>query len=212
MFEAAGASHPKSTKAHMVAPKLVKVVKRAERERLGQQAAGSMSPKPSSRDRARALAARVKEWVSEFEQARPVRLQELKQQLGWQEVGGGRLTAQAGSESVGRGEAAAARIRRHRGVRRSDDRCTTEQATSGRGVVGSRRAADNLIPRARLLTREQSFIERSRRRDRPEHVHQPPRTDTEEVSRQIRKVEGDVRLGRHRPSTVAQVCLYPDRK
>lgn len=84
----------------MVTPNLVKVVKRAERERLGQQAAGSMSPKPSSRDRARALAARVKEWVSEFEQARPVRLQELKQQLGWQEFGGDGLPAQAVSDSV----------------------------------------------------------------------------------------------------------------
>jgi len=72
----------------MITPNLVKVVKRAERERLGQQAAGSTNPKPSSRDRASPLAARVKEWVSEFEQARPVRLQELRRQLGWQELGG----------------------------------------------------------------------------------------------------------------------------
>jgi hypothetical protein len=82
----------------MITPNLIKVVKRAERERQGQQAAGNS--KPSSRDVARALAARVKEWVSEFEQARPVRLQELRRQLGWQEVGGGGLSAQAVSDAV----------------------------------------------------------------------------------------------------------------
>jgi len=84
----------------MVTPNPVKIVKRAERERPGPQAAGDTNPEPSSRERARALAARVREWVSEFEQARPVRLQELRRQLGWQELGEDGLSAQAVSDSV----------------------------------------------------------------------------------------------------------------
>ena len=84
----------------MVTFHLVKIVKRAERERQGQQAAGSTNPEPSSRERARALAARVRGWVSEFEQARPVRLQELRRQLGWQEIVGDGLSAQAVSDSI----------------------------------------------------------------------------------------------------------------
>jgi len=84
----------------MVTFNLVKIVKRAERERQGQRAAGSTNPEPSSREGARALAARVREWVSEFEQARPVRLQELRRQLGWQEIVGDGLSAQAVSDSV----------------------------------------------------------------------------------------------------------------
>ncbi|HWW74741.1 MAG TPA: hypothetical protein VNZ44_05045 [Pyrinomonadaceae bacterium] len=79
---------------------MVKVVKRAERGRPVQQAAGSTNPEPPSRDGARALATRVREWVSEFEQARPVRLQELRRRLGWQELGGDGLPVQAVSDSV----------------------------------------------------------------------------------------------------------------
>lgn len=78
----------------------IKVIKRDERQRPGPPAAESRSPEPSRRDRARALASRVKEWVSEFEQARPVRLQELRRQLGWPEIGGDGLTVQAVSDAV----------------------------------------------------------------------------------------------------------------
>jgi len=78
----------------------VKVIKRAERRRPEPPTAESRSPEPSRRDRARALASRVKEWVSEFEQARPVRLQELRRQLGWPEIGGDGLTVQAVGDPV----------------------------------------------------------------------------------------------------------------
>jgi len=78
----------------------VKVIKRAERQRPGPPTAESRSPELSRRDTARALAARVKEWVSEFEQARPVRLQELRQRLGWPEIGGDGLRVQAVSDPV----------------------------------------------------------------------------------------------------------------
>jgi hypothetical protein len=84
----------------MVNQHMVKVIKRAERRRPEPPSAESRSPELSRRDTARALAARVKEWVSEFEQARPVRLQELKRRLGWPEVGGGGLTVQAVSDPV----------------------------------------------------------------------------------------------------------------
>ena len=65
---------------------LISVVKRAERERPGQQAAVAPRPESSPSDLARELAATVKGWVGEFEQNRPARLQELRQQLGWPEV------------------------------------------------------------------------------------------------------------------------------
>ena len=84
----------------MVSNNRLKVVKRAERQRPEQQAAGGTNAELSSRARARALAARVKEWVSEFEQARPVRLQELRRRLGWPEIGGDGLRVQAVSDPV----------------------------------------------------------------------------------------------------------------
>ena len=84
----------------MISHHPVKVIKRAERQRPGQQTAESRSPELSPRDEARALAARVKEWVSELEQARPVRLQELRGQFGWPEIGGDGLTVQAASDPV----------------------------------------------------------------------------------------------------------------
>lgn len=86
----------------MVTRNLVKVVKRAERQQPEQPAAESTSPELSPRRRARALAARVKEWVREFEQARPVRLEELRRQLGWSELGGdGRAFQAAGEPAEG---------------------------------------------------------------------------------------------------------------
>jgi hypothetical protein len=84
----------------MVNHQPVKVIKRAERLRPGPPTAESRSPELSQRDRARALAARVKEWVSEFEQSRPVQLQELKRRLGWPEIGGDGLTVPAVSDPV----------------------------------------------------------------------------------------------------------------
>jgi hypothetical protein len=84
----------------MVTHHMVKIVKRAEREQSGQQAAGGTSLQTSSRREAQELAARVKEWVTEFERARPVRLQELRRQLGWPEIAEDGLTVQAVSDSV----------------------------------------------------------------------------------------------------------------
>jgi hypothetical protein len=69
----------------MVSHNLIRVVKRAERERLGRLAAGGPRPEPSARNLARELAATVKGWVGEFEQNRPARLEELRRQLGWTE-------------------------------------------------------------------------------------------------------------------------------
>ena len=82
----------------MATPNLVKVVKRAARPQSEPSAAESTSSEPSPRHRARALTARVKEWVSEFEQARPMRLEELRRQLGWPELGGGGLAVQAAGD------------------------------------------------------------------------------------------------------------------
>lgn len=70
----------------MITQHLIKVVKRTERERLGQEAAGDTSLQIPSRREARELAATVKEWITELELARPVRLQELRRQLGWPEI------------------------------------------------------------------------------------------------------------------------------
>jgi hypothetical protein len=84
----------------MISHYSIKVIKRAERQRPEPPTAESRSPELSRRDTARALAARVKEWVSELEQARPVRLQELKRRLGWPESGGDGLTVQAVSDPV----------------------------------------------------------------------------------------------------------------
>ena len=64
---------------------LIKVIKRDERERLEQQAAGSTHSESPAREKARGLAATVKEWISESRQNRLARYQESKQQLGWSE-------------------------------------------------------------------------------------------------------------------------------
>ena len=84
----------------MVSYRPVKVVKLAEQRRPEQPATGQMNPELASRDEARALAARVKEWVSEVEQARPVRFQELRRQLGWWEIKGDSLPAQTVSNPL----------------------------------------------------------------------------------------------------------------
>lgn len=70
----------------MVSHNLIRVVKRAERERAGRQAAAGPRPESSPHNLARELAATVKGWVGEFVQNRPARLQELRRQLGWPEV------------------------------------------------------------------------------------------------------------------------------
>ena len=70
----------------MVSHNLIKVVKREERERPARQTAVGPRPELSPRNLARELAATVKEWIGEFEQNRPARLQELRRQLGWPEI------------------------------------------------------------------------------------------------------------------------------
>jgi hypothetical protein len=62
----------------------IKVVKRAERS--GPHDARSPPAEPSVNEEARALAATVNEWVSEFRQTRLKQHQEIKRQLGWPEV------------------------------------------------------------------------------------------------------------------------------
>lgn len=57
----------------------IKLIKRAERERVEKQFAGSANPELSAREKSRELAAAVKEWVSEFQQTRQ---REIEQQLG----------------------------------------------------------------------------------------------------------------------------------
>jgi hypothetical protein len=89
----------KINKADMINQNLIKVVKRAERERLEGRPAAVAAPALSARGKARQLATTVKEWISEFERARPVRLQELRRQLGWPEIEGDSLPYQADEES-----------------------------------------------------------------------------------------------------------------
>jgi hypothetical protein len=61
----------------------IKIIKRAERERLEQEVAESAKAHSSADEKASELTATVKEWISEFRRKRPARSQELKQQLGW---------------------------------------------------------------------------------------------------------------------------------
>ena len=63
----------------------IKLIKRVERERAEQQAEGSSNQELSAHSKTRVMVATLKEWVSEFQQARDVRYQETKQQLGWSE-------------------------------------------------------------------------------------------------------------------------------
>jgi hypothetical protein len=84
----------------MVSHNMIKVVKRAERERLKELAAGVAGPESSPRHRARELAAGVKEWVIEFEQTRLARLQELRRRLGWSEPEGDGLPHRAVNDSI----------------------------------------------------------------------------------------------------------------
>jgi hypothetical protein len=73
------------SKADMEEHNLIRVIKRAEREQLERQAAESTNSETSARDKARELAATVKEWISEFRQSRPAQSQEIKRQIGWPE-------------------------------------------------------------------------------------------------------------------------------
>lgn len=84
----------------MLSHHLIKVVKRAERERPGRQAAEDARPESSPRHLARELAATVKGWVGEFEQNRPARLEELRRQLGWPEIEREGRLRRAAEESV----------------------------------------------------------------------------------------------------------------
>src|SRR4051812_19516001 len=70
------------SKADMEERNLIRVIKRAEREQLERQAAESTNSETSARDKARELAATVKEWIREFRQSRPARRQEIKRQIG----------------------------------------------------------------------------------------------------------------------------------
>ena len=83
----------------MVSQNPIKVVKRAERERPGERPAAGAAPALSARGKARQLAATVEEWIGEFERTRPVRLQELRRQLGWSEIKGDSLPCQADEDS-----------------------------------------------------------------------------------------------------------------
>ena len=65
----------------------IKLIKRAERGRSGQQAAAAVSSELTAHEKARTLEATVKAWISEFRQIRQARYQEGKQQLGWPENG-----------------------------------------------------------------------------------------------------------------------------
>lgn len=68
--------------------KLIKVIKRAEREQTAQVAAavvGSAHSESPAHDKASKLAATVESWISEFRQTRQTRHQEFEQQLGWRQ-------------------------------------------------------------------------------------------------------------------------------
>ena len=56
----------------------IKVIKRAERERLEQEVAESANVDSSADEQARKLTATVKEWISELRRTRPARSQEIK--------------------------------------------------------------------------------------------------------------------------------------
>lgn len=64
---------------------IIKVIKRAERERLEQQTAGSANSESRARGKSREMAATVRGWVGELRQSRPARYREFKQRLGWSE-------------------------------------------------------------------------------------------------------------------------------
>ena len=70
---------------------MIKVIKRAERERSEQQDAGGVGAELSAREKARAVVATVKQWIGESRQAREERSQESRQQLGWSCVGHGEV-------------------------------------------------------------------------------------------------------------------------
>jgi hypothetical protein len=54
----------------MVSKRQVRIVKRIERERMVEEAAGGAGPSQSPREAARDLMATVTEWVNEFQQER----------------------------------------------------------------------------------------------------------------------------------------------
>ena len=65
----------------------IRVIKRAQRERLEETAAGGAGAELTAPEKARGLAATVREWVSEFQQTRLARHQEIAQQHGWRRGG-----------------------------------------------------------------------------------------------------------------------------
>ena len=61
----------------------IKLIKRRARApQLAQAVAGCVPPQSSAREKARGMAATVKEWISECRQARLARYQELEQRFG----------------------------------------------------------------------------------------------------------------------------------
>ena len=62
--------------------RLIKVIKRAERERSVKRAAGCAQPESPAREEARALAATVKQWIGESRQSREALQRESRRQLG----------------------------------------------------------------------------------------------------------------------------------
>lgn len=88
----------------MTSHNLIKVIKRAERERLKQHAAGDVSSDSVARGNSREMAATVREWVGELRQSRLLRYQMSKQQLGWPEVeGSGTVRPAVGAACEGEG-------------------------------------------------------------------------------------------------------------
>ena len=79
----------------MTNQRLIKVIKRVERQRPEPEAASSTDTESSAHNKARALATTVKGWVSEFQQTRLLRRQEIEERLGWSQGVGDRPIQEA---------------------------------------------------------------------------------------------------------------------
>ena len=67
---------------------LIRVIKRAERERAVPQAACVADAEPSAREQARAVVETVRQWIGESRQTRETWHREGRRQLGWPEDAG----------------------------------------------------------------------------------------------------------------------------
>jgi hypothetical protein len=72
----------------------IKVIKRDERERLEGHAAGIINSESSANEKAREIAATVKEWIDELSHTRLAEQMENKRRLGWAEIEGNGLSHQ----------------------------------------------------------------------------------------------------------------------